>query len=109
MSSATLLETVATHETDLRTQIDAAKAEARTEIESAHLAASTLVSDEYARLEADVAARRREAAAARKATQESIKDKTETRVSEIRAQATGRVDSVRDALVAAVLPQREGA
>jgi len=106
MTTVTLLDAVASHETKLMERVASAKEEARATVERAQAAAAEHISQEQAKTEAEAAERRRKAAEARDIEQRERQAATDAKVAEIRDRAAGAIDSVRDEIVAQLVPQR---
>ncbi|MBI2435027.1 MAG: hypothetical protein HYV26_19400 [Candidatus Hydrogenedentes bacterium] len=104
MALVSLLESVAAHEIELMARVGAAEEEARRIVEQAHAEAGTFLQEEHARLDADMAARRREAADAREVERQAIEAAAEQRVREIRAARAGALEAVTRELLQWVLP-----
>lgn len=108
MASESLLESVAQHETALMKELDQARESAREIIEAAHTASATHQQELNSRLEEEVASMRKDAAQKRESERKAIEKNTADNVDAIRSAAAGRTDSVRDALVARILPGNAG-
>lgn len=108
MASVSLLESVAQHEKSLMADLDRAREEARQVVEAAHAASASTLQEANSKLEADVAALRRDAAVAREEIRTSIQKATAEKVQAIRTESASRTPQVRAELIARVLPNIEG-
>ena len=104
MASESLLETVAEHEKALMADLERAREEARTIIESAHGEGAAVLQEASAALESDLLAMRRDAAQKREAERAAIEQATAEKVEQIRAESASRTQSVRDELIGLILP-----
>jgi len=104
MASVSLLESVAQHEKSLMADLDRAREEARQIIEAAHAASASALLEANTKLEADVAALRRDAAMAREELRASIQKATIEKVQSIRSESASRTPEVRAELLARILP-----
>lgn len=108
MTSASLLESVASHEQGLMVQVREAEARAHEIIEQAHADAAAHAARERARTEDEIARKRREAAAAREQVEVEVKQAGQARVAEVRASAQAGIEEVTQEILQQVLPARHG-
>ena len=104
MASESLLETVAQHESALMEGLDRAREEARQLVEAAHAAGAVLLQESNARLDEEVAKRRREAAQTREIERTEIQRASADKVEKIRSDSASRTAAVGDELIARILP-----
>jgi len=104
MAAESMLETIAQHESALMADLEKARDEARRIVEAAHAAGATALLETNSRLDADVAALRREAIQKREAERSRIQQETAARVEIIRAETAGKTAAVRDDLLARIIP-----
>lgn len=104
MASVSLLESVAQHEKALMADLDRARDEARQIIEAAHIESASALQETNTKLEADIAALRRDAAVAREEIRLAIQKSTAEKVQSIRSESAGRTPQVRAELLARILP-----
>lgn len=104
MASVSLLESVAQHEKALMADLDRAREEARQIIETAHIESASTLQETNTKLEADIAALRRDAAVAREEIRVAIQKATADKVQSIRSESAGRTPQVRAELLARILP-----
>ena len=104
MASESLLESVAQHENALMKDLDLAREEARQVVEAAHTASAALLQETNAQLDEEVAKRRREAAQAREEERASIQQTTDVKVEQIRTDSVNKTSTVRDELIARIIP-----
>src|SRR5688572_7273231 len=104
MASVSLLESVAQHEKALMADLDRARDEARQIIEASHAESASALQEANTKLEADVAALRRDAAAAREEIRTAIQTATAEKVQHIRSESASRTPQVRAELLARILP-----
>lgn len=105
MASASLLESVAMHEESLMSRVQEAEEQAQRILDEARAAAAARGQEEHARVEAEIARMRREAAEARDIEQRAIQQAGENKVAEIRSSATARLERATQEILQQVLPQ----
>jgi len=104
MASVSLLENVAQHEKSLMADLDRAREEARQVIESAHAKGAAALQESNARLDAEIAALRRDAAQEREEVRTKIQREAAEQVEAIRRESAERTAAVREDLLARILP-----
>lgn len=105
MSLPSLLETVADHEQGLMRDIASAEDESRRQLEQAQTQATALAQESFAKLDTEIADRRRASAAERESTRQTIERTTAEQVATIRQQTADRLDEVRERILQMVLPR----
>lgn len=104
MASISLLESVALHEKSLMADLDRAREEARQALDAAHAESASLLQETNEKLEAEIAALRRDAAHAREEERVAIQEAAAQKIRQIRSESAGKTPEVRKELVARVLP-----
>ncbi|MBI2425476.1 MAG: hypothetical protein HYV27_21805 [Candidatus Hydrogenedentes bacterium] len=104
MASASLLQKVAAHEINLLANRDEADQQARKVVDGAHEKAAALLQEAHNTLDAEIAARRRAAAAKRIEERQAIEAASKEKVARIRTESVGRLDGVRKALLSQIVP-----
>ncbi|MBX3179749.1 MAG: hypothetical protein KF886_20540 [Candidatus Hydrogenedentes bacterium] len=104
MSSESLLEIVARHETELMEALDRGREGARRIVEEARRESTALLQEASAELDAEIGARRRDAAARRDEERAAIEKATAAEVDRIRQESAGRTHEVRRELIALLVP-----
>ncbi len=104
MASISLLESVALHEKSLMADLDRAREEARQALDAAHAESASLLQETNEKLEAEIAALRRDAARAREEERVAIQEAAAQKIRQIRSESAGKTPEVRKELVARVLP-----
>lgn len=108
MSAVSLLDAVAQQEKALLNDIEAARAEARREVEAAHADASALLIENQHEIERETQTRRKKAAQEREHAIARIEEESKARLASIREQAAGRFDRIVDEVITRVLPSAKG-
>lgn len=104
MTAVSLLASVAKHELDLMSKVESAEADAHRLIEQAQADAVAKLQEERARVEGEIAARRRAAAEARDREQLAIERDAAARVAEIRTSSDDKRGAMVDEILQRVLP-----
>ena len=105
--TATLLETVARHESILILERDKAREDGRARVEEAHASANGHAQKIQTELDAAMAERRQAASAERVAVQRDIETQAEARVAQIRESADAKRQTAKDELIALLVPDRK--
>lgn len=104
MSSESLLENVARHETALMKELDLAREDARLVVDAAHADGAAYLQDAAARLDGEIGEMRRLAARSREEVRVSIEQAATAEVQRIRDESSSRTGDVRQELLARVVP-----
>lgn len=104
MSSGTLLQTVATHERDLMGKVQDAEQANRKAIEDAQADSISALQQLQSKLDVELSEKRQQAARAREKETDAIKNKTDQHLQKIRNAAAGKINAIRDEIVALLLP-----
>ncbi|MCF6285669.1 MAG: hypothetical protein L3K26_10815 [Candidatus Hydrogenedentes bacterium] len=84
--------------------LDRAREEARQLVEDAHAAGASFLQESNAKLDEDVAARRREAAKTREAERTKTQEASAVQIEKIRAESASKTSTVCDELITRILP-----
>jgi len=107
-NSNSIVASVASHEQDLLSKIDASSQEARDMVDQARADAQKNLQDAEAKLNDDVTSTRREREAARQKDFDTTVNAAEARLAGVRDEAAAKVDGLAKDVLAMLIPKTSG-